>query len=443
MPLSDGIQLNEPQGEFIASTTPFRGYVGGYRAGKTFVGCFRLWTLAVNYPGIKLGYFAPTYPQITDIFYDTIAEVGEAFSHHVGVQCWVDINVSSKTAKLMVGRKCYATVKCRSMEHAHRIVGFDISHALVDEIDTMKKAKADAAWKKIVARMSSVRDDYKVNTVDFTTTPEGFNWMYDFFVKQLREKPEMQKYYSLVKASTLKNAKNLPDDYIDKLYATYPGNLVDAYVNGDFVNLTSGTVYPQFDRHLNNSNEQYQQGESIYIGMDFNVGRMCAVVYVLRNGKPHAVDEFINAYDTPEMIRLIKRKYWREISEGEFEKLNAIYVYPDSSGKNRKSVGASETDISLLKNAGFTVRAKSTNPPIKDRVNSMNAAFCNSKGERTLFINTKLCPHYTEKLEQQVYNDRGEPEKDGTEDVNDAGGYYIAYEYPIIKPMWTGGLKMR
>ena len=177
--------------------------------------------------------------------------------------------------------------------------------------------------------------------------------------------------------------------------------------------------------------------------MDFNVGRMCAVVYVQRNGKPHAVDEFINAYDTPEMIRLIKQKYWREISMGEYQKLNEIYVYPDSTGKNRKSVGASETDISILKDAGFTVHAKTKNPPVKDRVNAMNAALCNSKGERTLFINTKLCPHYTEKLEQQVYNERGEPDKDGTEDVNDAGGYYIAYEYPIIKPLWTGGFKMR
>lgn len=438
-----GIELNEPQGEFIAIDRPFRGYVGGYRAGKTFVGCFRLWTLAVNHPGIKLGYFAPTYPQITDIFYDTIAEVGEAFSAHVGSPCWCDINISNKTVKLMVGRRCYATVKCRSMEHPHRIVGFDISHALVDEIDTMKKEKADAAWKKIVARMSSVRDDYKVNSVDFTTTPEGFNWMYDFFVKQLREKPEMQKYYALVKASTRKNRKNLPADYIDKLYATYPENLVDAYVDGEFVNLTSGTVYKQFDRHLNRSNEEYKQGEQIYIGMDFNVGRMCAVVHVQREGKPHAVSEFINAYDTPEMIRLIKQRYWREVSEGEFEKLNDIYVYPDSSGKNRKSVGASETDISLLKKAGFTVKAKPTNPAVKDRVNAMNAAFCNSKGERTLMINTRLCPHYTEKLEQQVYDKNGQPEKDGTEDVNDAGGYYIAYEYPIIKPLWTGGFKMR
>jgi hypothetical protein len=131
---------------------------------------------------------------------------------------------------------------------------------------------------------------------------------------------------------------------------------------------------------------------------------------------------------------MIKQRYWDEVSEGEFRKTCEIYIYPDSSGKNRKSVGASETDISLMRNAGFIMRFKSTNPAVKDRVNAMNGMFCNSKGERRYKVNTKKCPNYTEKLEQQIYKN-GEPEKDGTEDVNDAGGYFIAHEYPIIKPV--------
>ena len=69
------INLNIPQKQFIDVTEPFRGYVGGYRAGKTFVGCVRLWMLACRYPGIKLGYFAPTYPHIRDIFYPTIDNI--------------------------------------------------------------------------------------------------------------------------------------------------------------------------------------------------------------------------------------------------------------------------------------------------------------------------------------------------------------------------------
>ena len=206
--------LNKPQGRFLSANRKFNAFVGGYRSGKTFVGCVRLWMLAAQYPGIKLGYFAPTYPMIQDIFYSTITEVGEMLSLEWGVSLTVDINVSRKEARLFVDGVEYSMVKCRAMEHAHRIVGFDISHAQIDEIDTMKRDKADAAWKKIIARMSSKRPDYPVNTVDFTTTPEGFNFVHDLFVVQAQDNPALARHYSLTQASTRENAKNLPEDYI-------------------------------------------------------------------------------------------------------------------------------------------------------------------------------------------------------------------------------------
>lgn len=419
------LNLNHPQAEFIKSTTPFSGFVGGYRSGKTYIGCVRLWMLAAAHPGIKLGYFAPTYPQVRDIFYDTIEEVGNEFSHHAGLPCTVDINKSEHTVKLIIGGTVYATVKCRSMEHPGRIVGFDISHALIDEIDCMKKEKADAAWKKIVARMSSVRDDYKINTVDFTTTPEGFNWMYDFFVKQLRDKPEIKKFYSLIKASTLKNKKNLPDDYIDKLYATYPPNLVDAYVNGDFVNLTSGGVYTCYDRKLNNTDRVVKPNDHLHIGMDFNVGKMSAIVHVEDrvNGVKitSAVDELMGLLDTPAMIKAIQERYPN----------HRITIYPDASGQNRKSNNASETDLSQLRKA-FNVNALTKNPFVKDRVASVQGMLCNANGDRRYFVNEVACPETCESLEQQVYNKQGEPDKSHDNDhPNDALGYYIHNQFPI------------
>lgn len=423
------LKVNIPQSIFMQSKKPFRGFVGGYRSGKTFIGCVRFWTLVFQYPGIKLGYFAPTYPHIRDILYDTIMEVADLFSNTYGCDCQVKINRSEHSIKMMVNGEIRGTVKCKSMDQPYAIVGFDISHALVDEIDCMKKEKADAAWKKIVARMSSVRSDYPVNTVDFTTTPEGFNWMYDFFVKQLKEDPSKQEYYELVKASTKQNAKNLPADYIPKLYATYPANLVDAYVDGEFVNLKSGTVYSQFDKVKNLSSETATDKDKLLIGMDFNVQHMAAKVYVYRNGRKelHMVDEFCELYDTDDMIEHIKIKYpGRE---------NDITIYPDASGKNRKTVGADTSDIQKLKNAGFKVKAKDSNPRVKSRINAVNAMFCNAKGERRLFINPDTCPKAIEDVEQQIYNDKGEPDKSsGNDHGNDALGYPIVLEHPIEKP---------
>lgn len=418
------LALNIPQGQFLSARKKFNAFVGGYRSGKTFVGCVRLWMLSMQYPGIKLGYFAPTYPMISDIFYSTIAEVGEMLSAEWGVNLSVDINVSRKEVKLFVDEVEYSMVKCRAMEHAHRIVGFDINHAQIDEIDTMKMNKADAAWKKIIARMSSVRADYPVNTVDFTTTPEGFNFVHKLFVVDLQERPEIAEFYSLTKASTRQNAKNLPSDYIPSLYNTYPSQLVDAYVDGEFVNLTSGTVYYAYKRNVCRSFEEISSGDTLFIGQDFNVGKMASTVYVQRGKQWHVVAELVDLFDTPDVIRVITER-WKNAG-------HRIVVYPDASGKNRKSNQASTSDIAMLQQAGFEVRVNPSNPAVKDRVLSMNKALESG----LIKINDAACPNTARGLEQQAYDKNGEPDKGtGVDHQNDATTYPIAYEMPVMKPV--------
>ena len=236
----------------------------------------------------------------------------------------------------------------------------------------------------------------------------------------------------MVQASTYDNRHNLPDGYIESLEETYPENLISAYLNGEFVNLTSGTVYDKYDRQLNNTGEVWDGREPIYVGMDFNVGDMAAVVHVKRNGKAYAVDEIMKAYDTPEVINTIKERY-RDC---------VVRIYPDASGGSRKSVNASVSDLALLSQAGFSVIANKKNPFVKDRVIAMNNAFCDNTGNRIYYVNSEKCPTYADCLEQQVWNDNGEPDKtQGNDHANDAGGYFIAYDFPLVKPAHNIGLK--
>jgi len=413
------LKLNKPQFEFISHPKKFSAFVGGYRSGNTFVGCVRLCINALEHPGIPQGYFAPTYPQIADIFYDTIPGVAEAFG------LFADIVPSNKRVHLRDSKgRCLSTIVCKSMEHPHRIVGFNIAHALVDEIDCMPIKKADSAWKKIIARMSTVWPGRDENTIDVTTTPEGFNWVHRKFVKELAANPSQRPLYGIVHASTRQNAKNLPKDYIPSLRESYPANLVDAYIDGLFVNLVSGSVYPNFCRLLNHTDETIRPGEELHVGMDFNINRMAATVFVMRDGEPRQLDELTSLFDTPAMIAALLQRF-----PG-----HKITVYPDASGKNRKSVNGSESDHSLLKQAGFTVRVNPANPMVRDRVLAVNAMFLNGEGVRRLKINTDKCPVTTQVLEQQAYNEQGEPNKDGTEDPVDAFGYFVVHRFPIIKP---------
>ena len=76
------------------------------------------------------------------------------------------------------------------------------------------------------------------------------------------------------------------------------------------------------------------------------------------------------------------------------------------------------------------------NPSIKDRLSACNAMILNSKDERRLMVNTIKCPHLTEALEQQVYDDFGMPDKkSGLDHVTDAFGYFLVKKYPITKPI--------
>ncbi|WP_222890336.1 terminase family protein [Enterobacter sp. C2] len=422
--------LNVPQAQFLAMPHKFKAYVAGFGSGKTWVGCGGICKGMWEHPKINQGYFAPTYPQIRDIFYPTVEEV--AFDWGLKVQ----INESNKEVHFYAGRQYRGTTICRSMEKPATIVGFKIGNALVDELDVMPALKAQQAWRKIIARMRYKVDGLR-NGIDVTTTPEGYKFVYQQFVKAVRDKPELAALYGLVQASTFDNEANLPDDYIPSLLASYPPELIKAYLRGQFTNLTSGTIYHQFDRKLNNCPDEEQPGEPLFIGMDFNVGKMAAIVHVKREGLPRAVRELVKVYDTPAMIKRIQEEFWR-YEGGRYVASRQIYIYPDASGDSRKSNCASLTDIAQLKEAGFSVMVNASNPPVKDRINSMNAMFCNALGERRYLVNVQRCPVYTESLEQQVWDKNGEPDKKADNDhPNDGGGYFIVKDYPIVKPAYS------
>lgn len=411
------LELSAPQDIFLNKMPKkFIAYVGGFGSGKTYVGCLFLILFFCRHPKTIQGYFAPTYPQIRDIFFPTFEEAANSLGF------WCETMKANKEVHLYRGRKYYGTVICRSMDNPSSIVGFKIANALVDEVDTLPKVKAKEAWDKVIARLRIIIAG-ELNRVAVTTTPEGFHFVYDTFAK------EPTKSYAMVQASTYENVKYLPEGYIESMQETYSDQLVKAYINGDFVNMTAGTIYSNYDRELNGSNIIQDGIEPLHIGMDFNVNNMSAIVHVIRDGRPVAVDEILGVLDTPAMIEAIRYRYCQVAGR-------SISIYPDASGNSRKSVNAAETDISLLQSAGYNVYNDTTNPRVRDRINAMQCAFLNSDGTRLYLINATRCPQYSGNLERQSYNRFGEPDKTiGADHTNDAGGYFISFNYPVIKPV--------
>lgn len=420
--------LNRPQSKLIALPQQYRAFVAGFGSGKTWVGCAALCKHSWEWPRVNAGYFAPTYVHIRDIFYPTIEEVALDW----GLK--TKIHQGNKEVHLYSGGAYRNTILCRSLEKPETIVGFKIGHALVDELDLLNKVKAEMAWRKIIARMRQNEDGLK-NGVDVTTTPEGFRFVYDQFLVQVRKKPELGQLYGLVQASTYDNAKNLPASYIPSLRASYPPQLIDAYLRGQFTNLLSGAVYPGFDRKLNHTGANIEPMEALHIGMDFNVLNMTAAVFVVRDGMPMQLAELTGVRDTPTMARMLVERYG---GTG-----HPVVVYPDASGQNTSSKSASESDFSILKEYGLRIDVSPTNPAVRDRVNAFNAQILNDVGERRFKINTNACPVTTESLEQQAWDKNGEPDKKtGHDHTVDASGYFIARRFPI-KSVSSSRLRIR
>jgi len=414
--MPDPIAPSCPQYDYMMAEEPYPAMVAGFGAGKTEAAVLRSIMGKLRYPTLNRGFYEPTYDLVRMIAWPRFEEVLTR----------LDIPYKLYKSPLnYISIEGRGNVVFRSMDTPGRIIGYEHADADVDELDTLKDAEAADVWRRILSRNRQKKPDGKPNTIGTTTTPEGFRFVY----RTWKESPKPG--YRIIQAPTHSNP-HLPDGYVDSLRDIYPEALLQAYLMGEFVNLTSGTVYHTFSRELNDSDAVEMRGEHLHVGMDFNVQQMSAVIHVIRDGDPHAVGELTGVLDTPAMIDLLKERYPE----------HRITVYPDASGKGRKTVDASTNDLALLRQAGFGVVVDNSNPGVRDRVLAMCSAFCNGQGERRYRVNVRRCPTYTSCLEQQAYDKHGAPDKtQGLDHAPDAGGYFIAKRYPIHKPASVGRIR--
>ena len=158
--------------------------------------------------------------------------------------------------------------------------------------------------------------------------------------------------------------------------------------------------------------------------MDFNVDPMsCAVAQIDRDRIYFADEIIIYSSNTDEMCQEIRDRYGSKAQ---------IFIYPDPACRQRKTSAGGRTDLSILQNAGFTVKAKLKHTAIRDRVNNVNSRLKDSNGHRNIFI-SKSCKTIIKGLQRQVYKENTNiPDKEeGFDHMNDAIGYLIDYVKPL------------
>jgi PBSX family phage terminase large subunit len=386
-------------------STSILGVSAGYGAGKTRALCAKAVHLAMANQGFIGVVMEPTGPLIRDIWQSDFDDFLEAY----------DIPYTFRASPLpeytlhLPGGD--TKILCRSFENWQRIIGINGAWILADEIDTVNPTIANKAFPKILGRLRSGN----VRQFAAASTPEGFRWMWQTFASEDGKGREDRR---LIRMRTQDNPY-LPPDFIERMQANYDPQLLKAYLDGEFVNLTTGQVYDRFDRAKHVAVQMPDiSREPLRIGVDFNVGNMSAVIAVRVGKSLYVVDEVSGAHDTDALAQKIKAHYPD----------HRIYVYPDASGGNR-STNATQTDIAILESYGMSNQSPKANPPVRDRVAAVQALLENGKGEVRLKI-AASCVKTIECLELQSYTEKGDPDKDaGYDHMNDALGYLVWREF--------------
>jgi hypothetical protein len=169
---------------------------------------------------------------------------------------------------------------------------------------------------------------------------------------------------------------------------------------------------------------------------------LCSVLAQVHGGRVHVLEEMIlpdsNTLAACEEL-LSRTQKWSNGSS------LSIYVYGDATGEQRRT-SASRTDWQLVKDffGGYsdrfhaTLRVPSANPPVKDRVNGVNALLRNHAGQHRLLVDQN-CKALIKDFERVCWKtdphgnplvelDKSDPRRTH---VSDAVGYLGAREFPM------------
>lgn len=408
----------EHQLEWWNKENAIKVLVTGYGGGKTLIG--GKWSTAMaleNAPSPHLC-VSPSYKIAKRTIIPTIIALldgkktlhrGLWYKYHKTDHEFT-IKYKGRTAIIWVG----------SGDDPDSLKGPNIGSALIDEPFIQDKE----VFLQVLAR---VRDPMAVrHGLGLTGTPEQLNWGYD-----VCEGDEKDNYdIGIVHASTRANLA-LKETYANTLEKAFSEKAAEAYVDGKFVDISTGIVYYGFNRNVNIVRLE-DPGGALGVGMDFNVDPMAAVVFWVKGKHMHVIDEIeLPNADTEYMCSYLidNFSYVGENRQGECRIEN---VFPDASGNARSTKApGGKSDFHYIKSAGFAINAPHANPLVRDRENAVNGKLSPAIGDATLTIDPR-CKKLISYLIR--YNHAKKNKQKQMSHLLDAFGYPVHRLFPIVRP---------
>lgn len=444
------IRLHEGQSEvfedlFVNRTCRFsvvccsRGWGKSFDAGVVaMTAIFELMELPESVPNKVVYIIAPTYDQVTDIYYPLL-------NYDLGLQHYC-LRSSRDLGRFVFPGN--VELRLLSYEAVERMRGKGAYLVIWDEVSScLKGIDPKEAWQSVIEpcittrwspkRCEQIYQKYGIRPRSpgralAISTPKGFNFFYEMFNYQ--EKDSLWKSYHY----DYKQSPFLDPVEIERLrHKMDPIQFATEYLAS--FKESGASVFYCFDRKIHvrkdlpyfqppdkDSGEKY--GEDVHVCIDFNVGIQATSAFALRGGQVHVLEEFKGHPDTETLAETIRSKY--------IEKGHRVFAYPDPTGKARKSSApVGRTDFSILRKAGIEVLARTGSPGIKDSSTAVNAKLMTAAGDVSFFISPE-CTGGIESLERTIWVD-GKPDNAvidksmGVEHFSDGFRYAMEFLFPV------------
>jgi hypothetical protein len=410
------VVLKPSQGIVFRSTERFRVLAAGRRFGKTYLALVELCRAAWG-EGSVAWYVAPTYKLAKRIAWKPLKEMTR--------QYWAG---KPNETDLRIELTCGGTICLRGADNYDSLRGDGLDFLVLDEYASI----APAAWSEVLR--PALAD--KQGRALFVGTPQGHNHFYEL-VERAGTLADWKAFQF-----TSAQGGNVTREELESAARELDERIFRQEFEACFENLGVGRAYHAFDREHNVRNLGFSSGLGLCWAIDFNMNPLCSVLAQIHEGAILVLEELI----LPDSNTLAACEEFLSRTEkwcpgGRL----AVSIYGDATADQRRT-SASRTDWEIVKEffgrhrERFDVvfRVPSVNPPVKDRVNCVNAKLRNQVGEYRLLVD-RDCKHLIQDLEQVAWkadpygNPLGALDKSDAKrtHVSDALGYLVALECPM------------
>ncbi len=400
----------------ILSRNKYTALYGGSRSGKTFI---LVRSIVVRASKCKSRHLIirQTFNAVKrSVFMDTLPKVMTICFPHLSYR----VNKSDLIVYLSNGSEIHLAGMDNG-KAVEKILGTEFSTIYFNEASEMEYSPTQL----VLSRLAEKTPLAKRVWYDFNP-PNKTHWSYWLFMKRLNpidEEPLLNaEQYDYLLMNPGDNLDNIDPEYI-KLLESMPEAERKRFLLGQYSDESDGQVYYAFDREVHVCDKIKKGNGQIYIGMDFNVEPMTAILAQVVNNEYHIFDEvFLNNSDTFKMVNELKNRGYYGT------------VIPDSTGKNRKTSGKS--DHLILKEAGYQIPPV-RNPFVTDRVNNVNRLFTANK----IKINPR-CKKLINDLEKVAWKNNQLDQKTNPSltHISDALGYFLWWASPLKPQTTTKGI---